>query len=179
MKIMMEQNARYSGGGKSGGWKFYIYAKFIEDEYLVLLGKRSLVYFVLAKYANHETRKCWPSYKTIMRKSGVKNKSAVSEAIKILEGLRLIEVKRSVGRKSNEYKLLSPEWWMPPNGLARETVRTVLNQRKKRSRKPAFNGLAGGTGIVSTESNHINNDLMNKELEEKRKALGDKWRIKP
>ena len=178
MKTMTEQNAQYSSGGKSGGWQFRIYAKFIDDEYLPLLKKVGFVYFTLAKYAHHNTRKCWPSYKTIMKKSGVKNKSSISVSIKILEALRFIEVKRSVGRKSNEYKLLGPEWWMPVNGLARETVRTVLNRHKKRSQKPAFNGLNGGTGIVSTDTNHLNKDLDNQEYEKKRRELVDKMRIK-
>jgi len=176
---MTEKNTQYSSGGNSRGWKFYIYAKLIEDEYLPLLGRRWIVYFVLAKYANLQTRKCWPSYKTIMKKSGIKNRSTISETIKLLEALRFIRAKRSVGRKSSEYELLDPEWWMPVNGLARETIRAVLNEHNKRSQKPKENGLTSETRIVSTDPNHINNDLNSQELTNKLKALGDKWRIKP
>ena len=179
MKIMSDHSAQSSAVGKSRGWKFYIYAKLIEDEYLPLLGRRWFVYFVLAKYANHQTRKCWPSYKTLMKKSGIKNRSTISEAIKLLEALRFISVKRSVGRKSSEYELLGAEWWMPVNGLARETIREVLNQHNKRSQKPKNNGLTSETRIVSTKSIHINNDINAQELTNKLKALGENMRIKP
>lgn len=179
MKIMEGQTAQFSVGGKSRGWKFYIYAKFVEDEYMPLIGKATFLYIALLKYANHLTRRCYPSYKTLMKKTGIKNKSDISLAVKVLEALRFIEVRRSTGKKPNEYKLLDPDWWMPVNGLAHETVKTVSNQHKKRSQKTAFNGLNGKTRIVSTDPTHINNDLNSKELTNKIRELGDKWRIRP
>ena len=176
---MTDQSPQFNTGGKSRGWRFYIEAELVNGGYLELLGRRVVIYLILAKYAGHKTRKCWPSYKTMMDKSGYKGKSSISETIRILEGLRLIEVKHSTGKNPNIYNLLDPKWWQPINGLARETVRTVLNERKKRSQKPQLNSPAGGSRIESTSIYPQSTDLLNKELKERLKALGDKMRIKP
>ena len=178
MKIMMEPAIKYKDKNNPDDWKFFTYAKLVDGEYIELLGRRAFVYFALSRYVKWKSNECWPSYNTIMKKSGYKSKTPVSQAIIILEDLMMIKVRRSRGRVSNRYELLEPKYWRPANGLSKDTVRTVLNEWKKRYRKPKLNSTPRDTGIEHNELININNTLISKEIGEKRKALGDKWRIK-
>ena len=74
----------------------------------------SVVYLVLAKYANYHTQTCFPSIDTIMRQSGITNRNTAFAAITLLEEHRLITVERSKGRRANQYTLLDARSWKRP-----------------------------------------------------------------
>jgi hypothetical protein len=84
----------------------------------------SLVYAVLAKYANARTQSCWPSAQTIMREAGVASRETLFSAIKTLESHHIIAVRRSKGRYPNIYTLLDCRAWLPPNSAGKRTVKT-------------------------------------------------------
>ncbi len=84
----------------------------------------SLVYAVLAKYANARTQSCWPAAQKIMNEAGVASRETLFTAIRTLEAHRIIAVCRSKGRHPNVYTLLDCAIWLPPNGAGKRTVRT-------------------------------------------------------
>jgi hypothetical protein len=57
------------------------------------------VYMTLLLYENTRTRKCWPSYHTIGKMSGL-NKSAISRSLKHIKELGAIKVQGQYGRHS-------------------------------------------------------------------------------
>ena len=87
----------------------------------------SLVYAVLAKYANARTQSCWPSAQRIMSEAGVASRETLFSAIKTLEAHSIIAVRRSKGRYPNIYTLLDCRAWLPPNSAGKRTVQTEAN----------------------------------------------------
>ncbi len=90
---------------------------FIDNEYLAdgyaKLFKRHVteVYLVLAKYANYETQICFPSYKTIMHETGIKNRNTISTAIQILKEYGIIVVGKKIKSRNNLYGLQDSSRW--------------------------------------------------------------------
>jgi hypothetical protein len=87
----------------------------------------SLVYAVLAKYANARTQSCWPSAQTIMSEAGVASRETLFSAIKMLEAHSIIAVCRSKGRHANTYTLLDCRAWLPPNSAGKRTVQVEVD----------------------------------------------------
>lgn len=97
--------------------------EYLERGYMAIFPKTvSLVYSVLAKYANYRTQRCFPAIATIMKDSGIKRRNTVIDAIKILEGHNLIFIQHSKGWTPNEYALLRASVWKEPNRIAVDTV---------------------------------------------------------
>jgi GntR family transcriptional regulator len=72
----------------------------IIDQYLPLIGPYGYtIYSVIKRYFNQKTGDCYPSYKTIARKSGI-DRSTVIRYVK----------------KLRDFKLISPEWRFKEDG---------------------------------------------------------------
>jgi hypothetical protein len=115
----------------------------------------SLVYAVLAKYANARTQSCWPAARKIMSEAGVASRETLFAAIKTLEAHRIIAVRRSKGRHPNIYTLLDCAVWLPPNGARKRTVRTEAKSTvagpQQYGNDPS-NGTESGTPIHQMKS---------------------------
>lgn len=134
--------------------RFYIDNEFFNNGYAELLGRKALVYFVLAKYANARTQTCFPSYETLMKQSGVKHRSLIPKVLRALIHLRLIAVKRSKGRHSNRYYLLDVSEWKPLDSTICGTVGTVLKMSTQQYRNWILNRTNSGTGNLSLNSTY-------------------------
>ena len=88
-------------------------------------GNTLKVYVVLASRVNHgrKDNKVWPSYSSLMKDTGIKDRHAISSAIKELEDLRLIETEREL-RHSNIYKVCFPDYLVRKSTLASVENRT-------------------------------------------------------
>jgi DNA-binding transcriptional regulator GbsR (MarR family) len=94
----------------------------------------TVVYGILAKYANAKEQTCFPSYETIMKGCGV-SRNKVNPAIKVLEIHNIIAVQRSRGgkKKPNQYILLSTTVWESFNNTY---LNTVLRNKKNHQTVP-------------------------------------------
>lgn len=101
---------------------------FIDNEYLTggyadtFPPSVTMVYLALALRANHQTQFCYPSYARLRVESGVRNKTTLSNALKILEAHDVIAIQHSKGRYQNKYHLLHPQVWKAPNSTIIETI---------------------------------------------------------
>lgn len=99
---------------------------YIDNEYFAngystsFFNTTTLVYCVLAKYANAKTQKCFPSWNTIIRETGIKHRNTITIAIKELESYKIISADRYKG-KSNLYTLLDCSIWKPLNSIVNDT----------------------------------------------------------
>ncbi len=121
--------------------RLYIDNEYFGKGYAAFFPKwATMVYLVLAKYANYRTQICYPSIKTIIRESGVSNRNSVVNAIKVLEAYKIIGTWHSKGRIANCYVLLSSSIWGEPNSISMDTIKKS-NSIKKASptvSKPFF-----------------------------------------
>lgn len=154
--------------------RLFIDNEFFELGYAGIFPKYVLpVYGVLARHANNQTQTCFPSIKTIMRKSGVKNRNSVEKAIKILELYDMVAVARSRGRIPNNYKLLSHSIWRPPNSINIDTIRKLKKPPKTVSLNHAQQYQEQSPNIITndTRSHIIKSD--NKEIKENNNLKND------
>lgn len=81
------------------------------DKYGPVIGPHAIaVYLVLARYANKDTRKAWPSFATIAKLAGVSRPTAIKAIGKLLDAGLIATEKRSSGYgdwDSNSYTLLA------------------------------------------------------------------------
>ena len=127
----------------------------------------SVVYGVLAKYANARTQECWPAAKLIMHESGIRNRNVLFAALKLLEDHNVIAVIRSKGRRPNTYALLDCRAWRKPNRTGNRTVRDRVNGIKIASeqyQKDITNGTETNTRIHKTKSEK---EIMQEDISEK------------
>jgi len=89
----------------------------------------TLVYGVLAKYANADTQRCFPAWQTLMKETGIKNRRTISEAIRILEAFGIIAVVHSTGKYPNRYVLLDAQQWKKADSGIVATVRKAKKHR--------------------------------------------------
>ncbi len=115
--------------------RFYIDNEFLINGYAGLLERKTLVYLCLAKYANAQTQTCYPSYDTIRRETGIKNRNTIARAVSILEYLRLIAVKPAHNGKSNLYYLLHHSQWLPLTSITIDTARRVSKMSRREYQK--------------------------------------------
>ncbi|MBE7031962.1 MAG: helix-turn-helix domain-containing protein [Ruminococcaceae bacterium] len=73
---------------------------------LIELGINPLVYMALIRHKNSKTKKCFPSYETMARETGL-SKTTVINHIKLLEKYELIEKKQQ--HRKNYYTLIDFE----------------------------------------------------------------------
>lgn len=104
--------------------RFFIDNEFFKWGYAAKYRKLSLidVYCILAKHANHKSQMCFPSYETIMKESGIKNKNSLAKALQKLEELNIVRVLHSTGKHSNKYLLQDVSVWVRENGITDNTV---------------------------------------------------------
>lgn len=111
------------------------------DAYITQLQPSSLlVYLALARLANNDTQKCFPSYETIAEMTGVV-RSTVALALQDLKDLGLLEWSKD-GRH-NVYSLL--ETTSPKIGLVRSDSRTSPIQHANQSDVPDPNKTQNNT----------------------------------
>lgn len=132
--------------------------------------RTTVVYSILGKYAHNETQTCYPSYETIMKYMGSKNRNYISRDLKILQAYNLIQVvSGSKGRVSNGYQLMSYKVWREITSDNFDTVwkslkktqvvdAPVSNKTAQQYRKSTNNSVAVDTG------NHINKSDKNFEV---------------
>lgn len=104
--------------------RLFIDNEFFACGYAAKYRKLSLVdvYCVLAKYANYKSQMCYPSYETIMRESGLKNRNSVVKSLKKLEELNIVRIFHSKGRGSNKYFLQDASVWVKEKSITGDTV---------------------------------------------------------
>ena len=82
----------------------------VVDTFGPVIGPNAIaVYLVLARHANNETRKAWPSFATIARMAGISRPTAIKAVGKLVEAGLISTEKRSTGYgdwDSNTYTLL-------------------------------------------------------------------------
>lgn len=126
---------------------------FIDNEYFgcgygaYFSKNTTVIYNVLAKYANYETQMCFPSLEKIIEETGIKNRNTVIDSINELCEYNIIIKFKSDKRDSNRYVLIRPEAWK---------LLAVSNSNAIEYQKQANNSINVNTGI------HINN--YNKEI---------------
>jgi hypothetical protein len=115
----------------------YLHNKYLEDGYMAAFpSTTTLVYCVLAKYANARTQRCFPAYETIAREAGVHNRQTISTALRILEACGLIYIRHGKGGNTpNVYVLLEPSNWQLPDSVTVDTLRKKRRSIKKASPK--------------------------------------------
>ena len=121
--------------------RLYIDNEFLVNGYGGLLERKALVYMCLTKYAHAETQTCFPSYDTIRRETGIKNRNTIARAISILEYLRLIAVKYAHNGRSNKYYLLHHLQWLPLTSITIDTARRVSKMGRKEYQKRLLGGI--------------------------------------
>lgn len=132
--------------------RFCVDNEFFENGYAAMLSRDALVYFLLAKYANMETQICFPSYETIIRETGIKNRNTIARIIRILEKLNFIKVERSTNRKSNTYTLINYSEWRPVFSITSDTVAIVSKTTHKQYQKLVSRSIKDDTGNQLTKS---------------------------
>ncbi len=144
--------------------------EYIESGYMAIFPKSiSLVYSVLAKYANYETQRCFPSIATIMKETGIKRRNTVIGALKVLEAHSLIFIRHSKGWSPNEYALLRSSAWKAPNRVVVDTVmrrknisQSVSENTPEQYQEKLPNSSASDTRSHITESDKEIKDGLNK-----------------
>jgi len=100
--------------------RFFIDNEYYEWGYAKNLPKQAtLVYFILAKYANSKTQACFPGMDKIVKEGGISNNRYVSKGLKELEKYNLIFVNRPGIGKVNNYYLLDTSVWKKIPGYER------------------------------------------------------------
>lgn len=130
---------------------------FLHNEYLALgymanfPPTTTLVYCVLAKYANARKQNCFPAYETIARESGITNRQTISTALRILEAFGLIYIRHGKGGHiPNVYVLLGPSNWKELNSGTIETLRKKRRSIKKQP--PEYQDTTSRSGTDDTRT---------------------------
>ena len=177
MKIMTEEPPKLRVRDKISKGRFYVDNELVDKEYLDFLGCGGRVYFVLARHAHNKTQMCFPSYETLMRESGIKNRNSISKVLKKLERLNMIRVKTVSMRKSNNYYMMDKSCWKLPSSITFDTTRDVSKQGTGQYQKSSPSSIKSGTGIELMKSTKEMNDLEWEKIKETKKQIGDKWGI--
>ncbi len=125
--------------------RLYVDNEFLVNGYASLLERKTLVYLCLAKYANAKTQTCYPSYDTIKRETGIKNRNTIARAVSILEYLRLVAIKHAHNGKSNKYYLLHHSQWLPLTSITTDTARRVSKMGRREYQKRLLGGIKRDT----------------------------------
>lgn len=146
--------------------RLYLDNEYFKKGYGAIFPHRvTVVYAVLAMFANHKTQTCYPSAQTVMKMAGITNRNTFFEAIKILEAYDIVAVAhRSKGRLPNVYALMEHYGWKEVNSINFDTVmqrvrkrRTVAKKEVQQSQNTADNGNTGDTGsnLIDSDKNEI------------------------
>lgn len=146
MEIMSNYQDGFIVRDKNKPTRFYIDNEVFANEYVSYFGRQALVYFCLAKYANAKTQTCFPSYETIIKYTGIKNRNTIVEAIINLDYFKLIGVRRARNGKSNLYFLLHHSQWKELNADTRHNGRRVSKMGRKKYQKRLSISITGDTG---------------------------------
>ncbi|MBU1102759.1 helix-turn-helix domain-containing protein [Patescibacteria group bacterium] len=159
---------------------------FIDNEYFkkgyASLFRKSvtLVYCVLAMYANKKTQTCFPSIETIMKESGIKRRNSIVDSSRVLESYNIVTIFRSKGLNPNIYSLLDPSVWKEPNSINVDTVLKNKNRPETVSEnQPQQYQNQPPNSIPTDTRNHISksyNEISNENKNPNKEAL-EKMRI--
>ena len=177
MKIMTNQPAQFNVRAKVSKERFYIDNKIVDLNYLNFLGRGASVYISLARHARHETQIAFPSYETIMRESGIKNRNTISKAIRMLEKLNMIRIRKSSRRKSNNYYMIDRSEWKSPSSITSDTTRAVSKRANYQYQKHPWSSIKSDTGNELKKSTKEMNDIEREKINEGRRNLNDKFNI--
>src|SRR3989344_2286545 len=136
--------------GRDKKTRFYIDNEFLKLGYAAAVRHLFSVYGVLCKYANAETKKCWPALDTIMKESGITNRRTTLGIINALEYFMMIGIKHDKELNRNTYYILAHSRWRELSSGTRATAQAVA----KMSRSQYQNRTRGG-GIAATVSHTI------------------------
>ena len=116
----------------------------------------TLVFLVIAKYANAETQSCFPSYETIARESGVHNRGTLRYSLHILEASGIVYIRHAKGgSSSNVYVLLDPSNWQLLDRITLDTLkgkRAVSKPAPWQVQKSTSGSITDDTRILRKES---------------------------
>lgn len=116
----------------------------------------TLVFLAIAKYANAETQSCFPSYDTIARESGVRNRGTLRHSLRVLEASGILYIRHSKGgSSSNVYVLLDPSNWQLLDRITLDTLkrkRVVSKPAPWQVQKSTPGGITDDTRILRKES---------------------------
>lgn len=146
MKIMNEIISEPTIRDVKRNKRFCVDNEFFEGGYATMLGRYALVYFLFAKYVRMDTQTCYPSYETIIKYTGIKNRNTIAQIIRTLEALNLIVVKRSKIRKANIYTLIHHSKWKPAFSITSDTVMIVSKTPYKQYQKYLSRSIKRDTG---------------------------------
>ena len=126
--------------------RFCVDNEFFENGYAAMMGRYALVYFLLAKYAHMKTQTCFPSYDTITKYTGIKNRNTIAKIIETLEALNIIAINNPKIRKANTYTLIDYTKWRPAFSITSDTVAIVSKTPNKQYRKYMSRSIKHDTG---------------------------------
>ncbi len=112
--------------------RYFIDNESIERGYMAAFRRRWLIYDILAKHANAKIQACFPSYDTIMREGGFKNRNMIPGTIAAFVELNIIAIREVAGINSTVYYLVDSSRWKPVTSIVGDTGRVVLKQDVKR-----------------------------------------------
>lgn len=101
------------------------------------------VYATLVSFKNNKTGKTFPSYESIMRRSGITRRQTISDALKELEHFGWITRRKKVG-KSTSYSVGEPEKplddvkFKPLRPTEAEAAEWKVTKRRRNERWPEF-----------------------------------------
>ncbi|MDP9249433.1 MAG: helix-turn-helix domain-containing protein [bacterium] len=161
--------------------RLYLDNEYFKNDYASIFPHSvTIVYCILAMFANHKTQTCFPSAQTMMELGGITNRNTLFRALQILERYDIISViHRSKGRLPNKYSLLEHYGWREVNSINFDTVIKELSKKKTVSKTPPqqsqnipANGSTGDTGIHLMDSDkEINLKIEEKKIPLKGKQL--------
>ncbi len=158
MKIMANYQNGFIVRNPKKITRLYIDNEFVDDGYLAYSKNAGRIYFVLARHANAKTQTCFPSYPTLMRKAGMKNRNSVSQAIKELEQLNVIKIKKTGRGRANTYFLIDNQYWKTISSINGDTTRPVSKIGLKQYQKTIQTSIALDTLSQQSKSTKINQE---------------------
>lgn len=155
--------------------RFYIDNEIVDRGYLKVLGKKWLVYTVLARHANAKAQLCFVSYETIMREGGTTNRNQVRKSLDMLEALNMIAVGHAKGMRSNIYYLIDSSQWKSATSITCDTGQAVSKTNEEKYQNQHLGSISSDT-LNQLKKSTIEIKGLNKENVNKMKRhLGEQF----
>lgn len=91
-----------------------------------------------------------------MRKAGIKNRNSIAKAIKELELLNVIKIKKAGRGRANTYYLIDNQYWKSASSIKNDTTRPVLKTRFTQYQKSTQTSISLDTPSQQSKSTKIN-----------------------
>lgn len=150
----------------------------IDKKFAAYLGRGYSLYGVIARHANYKTQECFLSYETLMKETGIKTRNGISQYLKKLVNANMIRIKKLSRRKANHYFLIDKSSWKLPSSIVFNTTGAVSKNNSEQYQKLSRSSINMRTLNEQKKLTNRMNDFSYKEINEKRKALGENMRIK-